>query len=114
VRERFRNTKEENPNSLSDPQKFEPLDRVDRRNDFEYIRSHCILRIGKAPIPTGLNSRVVHSTALVALLLAMDKLAGIMREAVVGHAFGAAAALDAYYAAFELPEGLNTIVAGPR
>ncbi len=67
----------------------------------------------KPPYPQALNSRVVHSTALVALLLAMDKLAGIMREAVVGHAFGAAAALDAYYAAFELPEGLNTIVAGP-
>ncbi len=67
----------------------------------------------KFPSPQVLNSRVVHSTALVAFLLAMDKLAGILREAVVGRAFGASAALDAYYAAFELPEGLNTIVAGP-
>jgi putative peptidoglycan lipid II flippase len=49
---------------------------------------------------------------LVAFLFAADKLLGVVREAAVGRAFGASAVLDAYFAAFEVPEGLNTIVTG--
>ena len=56
--------------------------------------------------------RVARSAALVAVLLAADKLLGVVREAAVGRAFGASAVLDAYFAAFEVPEGLNTIVTG--
>jgi putative peptidoglycan lipid II flippase len=58
------------------------------------------------------GSRVVRSAALVAFLFAADKLLGVVRDAAVGHAFGASAELDAYYAAFELPDGLFTVVAG--
>jgi putative peptidoglycan lipid II flippase len=58
------------------------------------------------------SSHVARSAALVALLFAADKLLGLVRDAAVGHAFGASAALDAYYAAFELPDGLFTVVAG--
>jgi putative peptidoglycan lipid II flippase len=36
----------------------------------------------------------------------------LVRDTVVGRAFGASATLDAYYAAFELPDGLFTIIAG--
>ena len=58
------------------------------------------------------SSHVTRSAALVALLLAADKLLGVVREAAVGRAFGTSAALDAYFAAFEVPEGLNVIVTG--
>lgn len=58
------------------------------------------------------SSRVVRSAALVALIFAADKLLGVVRDAAIAHTFGASAALDAYYAAFELPDGLFTVVAG--
>ena len=58
------------------------------------------------------SATVARSATLVAFFLAADKVLGIVREAAVGHAFGASAALDAYIAAFEVPEGLNTIVTG--
>ncbi|MBU0703154.1 MAG: murein biosynthesis integral membrane protein MurJ [Chloroflexi bacterium] len=58
------------------------------------------------------SSHVARSAALVALLLAADKLLGVVREAAVGRAFGTSAVLDAYFAAFEVPEGLNVIVTG--
>ncbi len=58
------------------------------------------------------GSHIARSAALVAFLFAADKLLGLIRDTVIGHTFGASAALDAYYAAFELPDGLFTIVAG--
>lgn len=57
-------------------------------------------------------SRVVRSAAPVAALFAADKMLGVMRDIAIGRAFGASPALDAYYAAFELPDGLFTVVAG--
>ena len=57
-------------------------------------------------------SHVARYAALVACLLAADKLLGVVREAAVGRAFGTSAVLDAYFAAFEVPEGLNVIVTG--
>jgi putative peptidoglycan lipid II flippase len=59
-----------------------------------------------------ISSQIARSAALVAFLLAVDKLLGVFREAAVGRAFGTSAVLDAYFAAFEVPEGLNTIVTG--
>jgi putative peptidoglycan lipid II flippase len=58
------------------------------------------------------SSHVARYAALVAFLLAADKLLGVVREAAVGRAFGTSAVLDAYFAAFEVPEGLNVIVTG--
>lgn len=57
-------------------------------------------------------ARVARSTALVASLLAIDKVLGVVREMLVSRAFGTSAVLDAYFAAFEIPEGLNTVVTG--
>ena len=66
------------------------------------------------PPPTGsvASTHVVRSGLLVAGFLAFDKVLGIFRDGVISGAFGASAALDAYYAAFELPDGLFTIIAG--
>ncbi len=55
---------------------------------------------------------VARSAMLVAVFFALDKGLGLVRDAVVSRAFGASAELDAYYAAFELPDGLFTILAG--
>jgi len=58
------------------------------------------------------SSHVARSAALVASFFTVDKLLGLVRDAAIGHVFGASAALDAYYAAFELPDGLFNVVAG--
>jgi len=58
------------------------------------------------------STHVARSAGLVALLFAADKVLGVVRDASIGRAFGTSAALDAYYAAFELPDGLFTVVAG--
>jgi putative peptidoglycan lipid II flippase len=58
------------------------------------------------------RARVALSTLVVAALFGADKLLGVVRDVAVGRAFGASADLDAYYAAFELPDLLFTVVAG--
>ena len=58
------------------------------------------------------SSHVARSAALVAALFAFDKVLALGRDVVISRAFGASAELDAYYAAFELPDGLFTILAG--
>ncbi len=58
------------------------------------------------------SSHIARSAALVATLFAGDKVLGLVRDVVISRAFGASAQLDAYYAAFELPDGLFTILAG--
>jgi putative peptidoglycan lipid II flippase len=55
---------------------------------------------------------VARSALLVAFFFALDKVLGLVRDVAVSRAFGASAELDAYYAAFELPDGLFTVVAG--
>ena len=67
---------------------------------------------GPSRVRSTASPHVARSAALVALFFAADKLLGIVRDAAIGRAFGASAALDAYYAAFELPDGLFTVVAG--
>ncbi len=58
------------------------------------------------------SSHIARSAALVATLFAGDKVLGLARDVVISRTFGASAELDAYYAAFELPDGLFTILAG--
>lgn len=58
------------------------------------------------------RSHVIYSGSLVAFLFGIDKLLGVVRDRAIGQAFGTSAELDAYYAAFELPDLLFTVVAG--
>ncbi len=67
---------------------------------------------GDAALPVATRPHVVRSAALVAALFAADKVLALVRDAAIGHAFGASPELDAYYAAFELPDGLFTVIAG--
>jgi putative peptidoglycan lipid II flippase len=48
----------------------------------------------------------------VAFFFTIDKVLGLVRDAAIGSAFGASASLDAYYAAFELPDALFNVIAG--
>jgi putative peptidoglycan lipid II flippase len=59
-----------------------------------------------------LASHILRSTALVMGLFGADKVLALVRDIMIGRAFGTSAALDAYYAAFELPDGLFTVLAG--
>ena len=55
---------------------------------------------------------LVQNTALVMVFFGLAALAGTVRNVVIGQLFGISADLDAYYAAFRLPDLLFTIVAG--
>ena len=55
---------------------------------------------------------ILRNTLLVGVSFALAAGAGLVRNAVIGHLFGIGADLDAYYAAFKLPDLLFTIVAG--
>ncbi len=71
-------------------------------------------RQGSGGADRGANGarHVARSALLVAVLFTADKLLALVRDRVIGRAFGTSAELDAYYAAFELPDGLFTVVAG--
>ncbi len=57
-------------------------------------------------------TNVLQAATLVAFFFTVDKALGLVRDVVVSRAFGASPELDAYYAAFELPDGLFTIITG--
>ncbi len=55
---------------------------------------------------------IVGNTVIVGACFGLAALAGIVRNIVIARQFGIGADLDAYYAAFKLPDLLFTIVAG--
>ncbi len=55
---------------------------------------------------------IVRNTVLVSTFFGLAALAGIARNIAIARQFGIGADLDAYYAAFRLPDMLFTIVAG--
>ena len=55
---------------------------------------------------------LARNTILVAGSFALAAAAGLLRNVVIARQFGIGASLDAYYAAFKLPDLLFTIVAG--
>ena len=57
-------------------------------------------------------SRIARAASLVMVLFVASRAFGLLREMVIGARFGASADLDAYLAAFRLPDLLFTLVAG--
>lgn len=57
-------------------------------------------------------SRIAQAASLVMALFVASRALGLVREMVIGARFGASADLDAYLAAFRLPDLLFTLVAG--
>lgn len=58
------------------------------------------------------SAHTARSAVLVMFLFGTDKILALVRDIAIGRAFGTSAVLDAYYAAFELPDGLFTVLAG--
>ena len=57
-------------------------------------------------------ARIARAATLVMALFVVSRALGLVREMVIGAQFGASADLDAYLAAFRLPDLLFTLVAG--
>ncbi len=57
-------------------------------------------------------ARIARAASLVMALFIASRALGLLREIVIGAQFGAGAELDAYLAAFRLPDLLFTLVAG--
>ena len=55
---------------------------------------------------------IARNVLLVSTLFALAAAAGLLRNMLIGRTFGIGAELDAYYAAFKLPDLLFTVVAG--
>ena len=66
-----------------------------------------------AAVPTASPfERIARAAGLVMVLFVASRALGLVREIVIGAHFGASAELDAYLAAFRLPDLLFTLVAG--
>jgi len=61
---------------------------------------------------TSRQRHIARNVVLVSALFALAAAAGLLRNMIIGRQFGIGAELDAYYAAFKLPDLLFTIVAG--
>lgn len=68
----------------------------------------------EAPVvpPSSPLKRIARAAGLVMALFVLSRALGLLREIVIGARFGASADLDAYLAAFRLPDLLFTLVAG--
>ena len=58
------------------------------------------------------NRQIVRAAALVMALFVVSRFLGLAREVIIGHQFGTSPDLDAYLAAFRLPDILFQLVAG--
>ncbi|MEZ4769154.1 MAG: murein biosynthesis integral membrane protein MurJ [Caldilineales bacterium] len=56
--------------------------------------------------------QIARAAGLVSVLFAVSRLLGLLREVVIGAQFGTGATLDAYLAAFRLPDMIFYLVAG--
>jgi putative peptidoglycan lipid II flippase len=56
--------------------------------------------------------RIVRATSLVMALFIVSRIVGLLREVVIARQFGTSADMDAYLAAFRLPDFLFYVVAG--
>jgi putative peptidoglycan lipid II flippase len=58
------------------------------------------------------RGHLARNTGIVMTAFVMAKLLGLLREVIIGRQFGTSAEIDAYYAAFQLPDLLFTLIAG--
>jgi len=71
-----------------------------------------VSKLQKLRNPTSTDRRVIYSTLIVAAGFTVSKFTGVLDDFIVGRVFGAGRELDAYYAAFKLPDLLFTLIAG--
>ena len=63
-------------------------------------------------VPISHLSRIARAATLVMALFIASRVLGLLREVVIAHQFGTSAQMDAYLAAFRLPDFLFYVVAG--
>ena len=64
------------------------------------------------PAPSGARRQIARAAGTVAAAFVLSNLIGLLRQILITRAFGADAALDAFYAAARLPEMVFSLVAG--
>ncbi len=57
------------------------------------------------------NRRIVHAAGLVSFFTLLSRIAGLLRDAVIGYYFGTGVAADAFFVAFRIPNLLRRFVA---
>lgn len=67
---------------------------------------------GNQPEGTAVKAQMARAAGLVMILFVVSRALGLLREMVISHQFGTSRELDAYLAAFRLPDLLFQIVAG--
>jgi len=55
---------------------------------------------------------MVQAATIVMVLLVVSRVLGLLRDIVISHQFGTTRALDAYFAAFNIPDFIFNVVAG--
>ncbi len=68
--------------------------------------------VGVAPSDSDVGRRVARAAMLVMALYLLSRVTGLLREVVIAAQFGAGAELDAYLAAFRIPDLLFQLIAG--
>src|SRR5437868_3299003 len=58
------------------------------------------------------GSQIQRATSIIAIAYIMSAALGVVRQAIITGSFGAGQELDAFYAAYRIPEMLFTLVAG--
>lgn len=70
------------------------------------------MRAEEGPVAPGISRGIAAAAAIVMLGFAGSRLLGLVRNIVIGHVFGTSPELDAYFAAFRLPDIIFQLVAG--
>src|SRR5512139_1478274 len=85
-----------------------------KRGDTRMPRLHHLNGsiMGRMKLLTSTDRRVLLSALIVSAGFAAAKFAGVVDDFIVARVFGAGRELDAYYAAFGLPDLLFTLIAG--
>ncbi len=76
------------------------------------VQSDHQLPVTESPVSPSRLPHIVRNVLVVAVSFGLAAAAGLVRNMVIAAQFGIGADLDAYYAAFKLPDLLFTIVAG--
>ena len=70
------------------------------------------VRLNRPQAPGAAKAQIARAAGLVMALFVVSRAMGLLREVVISHRFGTGGELDAYLAAFRLPDILFQIVAG--
>jgi putative peptidoglycan lipid II flippase len=65
-----------------------------------------------ATVSSGARPRIMQAATIVMAFFIASRVLGVVRDIVISHQFGTSRALDAYFAAFKIPDLIFNVVAG--